>query len=90
MPFFEIYVFFKFLAALSLCCCVGAFLVVVSSGCYFFFFFFLGATLCLQCVVFSFQWLCSSWNLPGSRTEPGSPALAGGFLTTGSPGKFPS
>ena len=40
MPFFEIYVFFKFLAALSLCFCVGAFLVVVSSGCYFFFFFF--------------------------------------------------
>ena len=37
MPFFEIYVFFKFLAALSLCCCVGAFLVVVSSGCYFLF-----------------------------------------------------
>ena len=58
MPFFEIYVFLKFLAALSLCCCVGAFLVVVSSGCYFFFFFFfLGATFCLQCVVFSLQCL---------------------------------
>ena len=28
------------------------------------------------------------WTLPGLGTEPGSPALAGGFLTTGPPGKL--
>ena len=28
-----------------------------------------------------------TWNLPGSGIEPVVPALAGGFLTTGSPGK---
>ena len=27
------------------------------------------------------------WNLPGPGIEPVSPALAGGSLTTGSPGK---
>ena len=27
--------------------------------------------------------LCGMWNLPGPGTEPMSPALAGGFLTTG-------
>ena len=27
------------------------------------------------------------WNLPESGIEPLSPALAGGFLTTGPPGK---
>jgi len=27
------------------------------------------------------------WNLPGPGIEPMSPALAGEFLTTGSPGK---
>ena len=30
---------------------------------------------------------CSMWNLPGSGIEPMSSALAGGFLTTGLPGK---
>ena len=29
----------------------------------------------------------SMWNLPGTRIEPGSPALAGRFLTTGPLGK---
>ena len=29
----------------------------------------------------------SMWNLPGTGIEPGSPALAGGFLTTGPLGK---
>ena len=29
----------------------------------------------------------SMWNLPGPEIEPMSPALAGGFLTTGPPGK---
>ena len=28
------------------------------------------------------------WDLPRPETEPGSPALADGFLTTGPPGKF--
>ena len=28
-----------------------------------------------------------TWNLPGPEIEPTSPALAGGFLTTGPPGK---
>ena len=28
------------------------------------------------------------WDLPGSGIEPVSPALAGGFLTTGPPGKL--
>ena len=33
-------------------------------------------------------WLpCGLRNLPGSGTDPTSPALAGGFLTTGPPGK---
>ena len=30
---------------------------------------------------------CSMWNLPRPGTEPMSPALAGGFSTTGPPGK---
>ena len=30
---------------------------------------------------------CSMWNLPGPGIKPTSPALAGGFLTTGPPGK---
>ena len=30
---------------------------------------------------------CSRWDLPGPGREPVSPALAGGFLTTGPPGK---
>jgi len=28
------------------------------------------------------------WDLPGAGIEPMSPVLAGGFLTTGPPGKF--
>ena len=31
--------------------------------------------------------LCGMWDLPGPGLEPGSPALAGGFLTTAPPGK---
>ena len=31
--------------------------------------------------------LCSMWGLPGPGIEPMSPALAGGFLTTGPPEK---
>ena len=31
---------------------------------------------------------CSMWNLPGPGIEPMSPALAGGFITNGPPGKF--
>lgn len=30
---------------------------------------------------------CFLWNLPRSGIQPGSPALAGGFLSTGPPGK---
>ena len=30
---------------------------------------------------------CGMWDLPGPGLEPVSPALAGGFLTTGPPGK---
>ena len=30
------------------------------------------------------------WNLPRSGLEPMSPVLAGGFFTTGPPGKFPT
>ena len=33
------------------------------------------------------QLLCSMWDLPGPGIKPMSPALAGGFLTTASPGK---
>ena len=33
---------------------------------------------------------CSMWNLPGSGVKPISPALAGGFLTAGPPGKSSS
>lgn len=31
--------------------------------------------------------LAGTWNLPGPGREPVSSALAGGLLTTGSPGK---
>ena len=30
---------------------------------------------------------CNMWNLPGPGIEPVYPALVGGFLTTGPPGK---
>ena len=33
------------------------------------------------------QLLHGKWDLPGPGLEPGSPALAGGFLTTAPPGK---
>ena len=33
------------------------------------------------------QLLCGMWDLPRSRIKPMSPALAGGFLTIGPPGK---
>ena len=33
--------------------------------------------------------LSRMWDLPGPGLEPMSPALAGGFLTTAPPGKFP-
>ena len=33
--------------------------------------------------------LCGMWDLPGPEREPVSPALAGGFLTTGPPGESP-
>ena len=55
----------------------------------------------LQCMGFPLPWLlllqhtglvtlCSTWDLrrPG-MDRTGSPALAGGFLTTGPPGKSP-
>ena len=51
----------------------------------------------LLCMGFSSQWLillqntgsllCGMWNLPGPGIEPMFPALAGRFLTTGSPGR---
>ena len=46
----------------------------------------------LECVSFSscdaWAWLlCSMWILPGPGIKLMSPALVGGFLTTGSPGK---
>ena len=34
--------------------------------------------------------LHSTWDLPGPGIEPVSPALAGGFLITGPPGKSPA
>ena len=33
------------------------------------------------------EWLCGTWNLPGSGIEPVSSASAGGFLSTAPPGK---
>ena len=36
----------------------------------------------------AWTWLpCSMWDLPGPGIKPMSCALAGGFLTTGTPGK---
>ena len=36
----------------------------------------------------AWTWLfCGMWDLPGPKIEPVSPALAGGFLTTGPPRK---
>ena len=59
----------------------------------------------LQCTGFSLQWLlllqstgsavvahklhCDTWNLPRPGIKPLSPALAGGFSTSGPPGKSP-
>ena len=77
---------YLFLAVLSLWL-RGLSLLVVSGGC----------SRCgpqaLECVSFS---SCSSWawcsgacgNLPGPRIETMSPALVGGFLSTGPPGKW--
>lgn len=33
------------------------------------------------------QLLCTMWGLPGSGTEPVSPAVAGAFFTTEPPGR---
>ena len=33
------------------------------------------------------SWPGGLWNLLGPETEPACPVLAGGFLTTGPPGK---
>ena len=33
--------------------------------------------------------LRGTWHLPGPGIEPTSPALAGGFLTSGPPGRSP-
>ena len=41
-------------------------------------------------VVLRVQLLHGTWHLPESGIEPASPALAGGFVTTESPGKPPS
>ena len=46
----------------------------------------------LQSIRLSSGLSCSSgtWNLPGPEIEPVSPALVGGFLTTGSSVKSPT
>ena len=38
-------------------------------------------------MVHGFKLLWSMWNIPGPGMELMSPALVGGFLTTGPPGK---
>ena len=38
-------------------------------------------------MVHRFKLLCSMWNIPGPGIELTFPALVGGFLTTGPPGK---
>ena len=46
----------------------------------------LGGTSCGSCSMWA-QLLHSMWNLLGAEIEPMSPVLAGGFLTTGPPGR---
>ena len=47
---------------------------------------------CAGSVVVAHRLSCSMglWDLPGPGLQPFSPALAGGFLTTASPGKSPT
>ena len=64
-------------AVQGLCCCTRAFSRAESRGGF------------LNCGDFSCMGLVASWHwdLPRPGTEPMSPVLAGGFLTTGPPGK---
>ena len=88
------------LTTLGLRCCVWAFLGVVSGGysisCGISVSWWLllpwSTALGVQAqwlwhVAFVVRW--HVWNVPGPGIEPVSPALAGGFLTPGSPGKVP-
>ena len=92
--------FYFFWASLGLCYCLRAFsgcseLGLLSLWCVVFSFWWL---LLLQSMGSSRVWEfrscstwarspCSMWILPSPGISPGSPALAGGFLTTGPPGK---
>ena len=88
--FFLIFKICLFLASVDFHCGMRAFSVVESRG---------DSSLC--CTGFLLRWLLSlqsygaqasllhsMWNLPGPEIKPVSPALAGGFLTTGLPGNF--
>ena len=70
---------FLFLTTLGLCCCVWAFSGWVSGGC----------SQAAVCGSFSaWTWLHHSiCDLLGPGIEPVFPTVAGGFLTTGPPGK---
>ena len=77
---------FFFLAALGLCCCVWAF---SSYGEQQFYSFKAWASHCsgFSCSLWA-KLPLGMWNLLGPMIKSISPTLAGGLLTTGSPGKF--
>ena len=70
-----------FLAALGFCSCLRAFCSCREQE-----LLFLGGAGFRSCVWKDLLLHCM-WDLPGPGIEPVSPALAGGFLTTGPPGK---
>ena len=82
--------FKNFLAAVGLHCCTWAFLSGSEQGLLF---VVVRRLLLLQSTgsrsvgfISCGPWPHSMWNFPGN--EPTSPALTGGFLTSGPPGKF--
>ena len=96
-----IYLFILFLAALGLHCCTWAFsscgewglLFVAVHGLLIALASLFGSTGSRHAGFSSCgtqaQLLRSMWDLPRPGIEPVSPALAGGFLTTATPGKLP-
>ena len=90
-----------FLTVPGFCCCAWAFSLVEASGGYSLVAVQepliaeaslvvsqgLKGTRALEVVVHGTRGM---WDLPGPGTEPMPPALAGGFLTTGPPGKSPT
>ena len=85
----SLFIQYYFLAVLCLCCSMRAF---SSCGAWTSHVLASLAAQALGCAGFSScaarAWLpCGTWNLPGPEIKPVFSALAGGFSTTGPPGK---